>query len=44
MKPGNRHDAVRAILATDVQRMHGANSCRNKSILEDKGETTRRRV
>ncbi|EST53979.1 hypothetical protein T458_22860 [Brevibacillus panacihumi W25] len=39
MIPGNRHDAIQPHNATAICDMHGANSCRNKSGLEDKGET-----
>lgn len=39
MIPGNRHDALQTLPATDVSGdVHGANSCRNKSSLEDKGD------
>lgn len=39
MIPGNRHDAFQARAATEMTSdVHGANSCRNKSSLEDKGD------
>jgi len=39
MIPGNRHDALQTLAATEVSGdVHGANSCRNKSGLEDKGD------
>lgn len=42
MIPGNRHDAMltRTAMKTTSD-VHGANSCRNKSGLEDKGDMTR---
>lgn len=38
MIPGNRHDAIQKREATEKGDVHGANSCRNKSGLEDKGD------
>lgn len=42
MIPGNRHDAISTQSAAETKSdVHGANSCRNKSGLEDKGDMTR---
>ncbi|EJL47801.1 hypothetical protein PMI08_00156 [Brevibacillus sp. CF112] len=42
MIPGNRHDAISTRAAIEAKSdVHGANSCRNKSGLEDKGDMTR---